>query len=144
MINRRGHGPSSSTQVARQCKCAAAPGRPAPCRVCFDDPSSLPLYVCMLHSRTHAPTDREGIHSASYSEKFFDGDRMDAAHNKNVEWLRYPAFWWLYLGALPFLVVLLQLTVMEGKELAEVLTAVHILHNVVRRRLGPGPSWWAC
>lgn len=57
---------------------------------------------------------------------------MDAAHNKNVEWLRYPAFWWLYLGALPFLVVLLELTVMEGKELGEVLTAVHILHNVVR------------
>lgn len=53
-------------------------------------------------------------------------------YNKNVEWLRYPAFWWLYLGALPFLVLLLGLTVMEGKELAEVLTVTHVIHNTVR------------
>jgi hypothetical protein len=86
----------------------------------------------MFHHSLDANSDREGIHSASYSEKYFDGDRMDASHNKNVEWLRYPAFWWLYLGALPFLVLLLELTVMEGKELGEVLTVTHIIHNTVR------------
>ena len=53
-----------------------------------------------------------------------------------MEWLRYQAFWWLYLGALPFLVVLLGLTVMEGKELAEVLTVTHVIHNTVRASHG--------
>ncbi len=74
------------------------------------------------------------MHSASYSEKYFEGDRMDAVHNKNVEWLRYRAFWWLYLGSLPFVVLLLELTLMEGKELGEVLTVLHVIHNVVSKR----------
>lgn len=92
--------------------------------------------LVLTHTNTLRLHAREGIHSASYSEKYFDKDNLDALHNKNVEWLRYQAFWWLYLGALPFLVVLLGLTVMEGKELAEVLTVTHVIHNTVRASHG--------
>ena len=78
---------------------------------------------------------RDSIHGASYSEKYFDGDTCDAAYNKNVEYLRHTYFWWLYLGALPFFTVLLRLTVMEDRPLAEALTVTHIIHNVVRTHL---------
>jgi hypothetical protein len=53
-------------------------------------------------------------------------------HNKNVEWLRYAHFWWLYLGFVAFFVTLLRLTVLsKAEDLGMVLTVTHVVHNLV-------------
>lgn len=75
---------------------------------------------------------RDGGHGTSYSEKYYDGDRPAAMHNKNVEWLRYAHFWWLYLGFVAFFVTLLRLTVLsKAEDLGMVLTVTHVVHNLV-------------
>lgn len=71
-----------------------------------------------------------------YSGMYFDGDRPASLYNKNVEWLRYPHFWWLYLGFVAFFVTLLRLTVLSKPEdLGRVLTVTHVVHNMVRIRI---------
>jgi hypothetical protein len=34
-------------------------------------------------------------------------------YNKNVEWLRYPHFWWVYLGFVAFFFTLLEVLMKE-------------------------------
>lgn len=78
---------------------------------------------------------RDGGHGTSYSEKYFDGDRPAAMYNKNVEWLRYAHFWWLYLGFVAFFVTLLRLTVLsKAEDWGMVLMVTHVVHNVVSGR----------
>ena len=90
---------------------------------------SFPLFLPLpLHRGAH----RDGGHGTSYSEKYYDGDRPAAMHNKNVEWLRYAHFWWLYLGFVAFFVTLLRLTVLsKAEDLGMVLTVTHVVHNLV-------------
>jgi hypothetical protein len=53
-------------------------------------------------------------------------------YNKNVEWLRYAHFWWLYLGFVAFFVTLLRLTILSKTEdWGMVLMVTHVVHNVV-------------
>ena len=55
-------------------------------------------------------------------------------YNKNVEWLRYPHFWWVYLGFVAFFFTLLRLTVLsQPEDLGVVLTVTHVAHNLVSR-----------
>jgi len=83
---------------------------------------------------------RDGGHGTSYSEKYFDGNRPAAMYNKNVEWLRYAHFWWLYLGFVAFFVTLLRLTILsKAEDLGMVLTVAHVVHNLVSdREMGGG------
>jgi len=134
---------------------AAWQGRPAPI-VCLPYPSHTSCGACVsllkapkltflyflfiLPLAFYRGAHRDGGHGTSYSEKYFDGNRPAAMYNKNVEWLRYAHFWWLYLGFVAFFVTLLRLTILsKAEDLGMVLTVAHVVHNLVSdREMGGG------
>lgn len=72
---------------------------------------------------------------ASYNGKYVQGLNPDPARNKNVEWLRYPHFWWCYFGLVGFFITLLRVMGME--DLGLIFTVTAIVHNFVSCRRTP-------
>jgi hypothetical protein len=72
--------------------------------------------------------------TSDYSQNYVEGDKPDPISNKNVEWLRYPHFWWCYIGLILFFMMLLK-AVFYGTPMLEdwavILTITNFVYNAV-------------